>query len=26
LRIEDPGGIDLIHHAYPTLPGSADGR
>jgi len=19
LRIEDPGGIDLIHHAYPTL-------
>ena len=21
LRIEDPGGIDLIHHAYPTLAG-----
>ena len=21
LRIEDPGGIDLIHHAYPTLSG-----
>ena len=21
LRIEDPGGIDLIHHAYPTLTG-----
>jgi glycosyltransferase involved in cell wall biosynthesis len=21
LRIEDPGGIDLVHHAYPTLSG-----